>query len=102
MIRTRFRVIRVERSAFSQALRDPLGKSSTIPVEIQTVLLTPVATPDPDSDNLRFWGSTPQGEVRLSSINAASGSFFELGHDYYIDFQKAEPDDDATSDLHIQ
>lgn len=80
-VRAKFIVNRVERSFYGY------GDNKK---EISTVVLTPVSSQDPESENKKFWEATPSGEVKLGTINQAAADYFELGEEYYLDFTKAE------------
>lgn len=58
--------------------------------ELTTVKLDPVYSPDPKSENGKFWNFTPMGKIELGTINKAAADAFELGKEYYIDFTRAE------------
>lgn len=58
--------------------------------ELTTVKLDPAYSPDPNSENGKFWKYTPMGKIELGTINKAAADAFELGREYYIDFTRAE------------
>lgn len=80
-VRAKFKVGRLEKSHYSYG-----GNAQ----EMTTVVLSPVYSQDPDSENKKFWDATPSGEVKLGTINKAAADYFELGEEYYLDFTKAE------------
>jgi hypothetical protein len=60
------------------------------PVEVRTVVLAPVYSNDPDSENKKFWDFTPSGEIKLGTVNPAAWQYFALGDEHYVTFKKAE------------
>ena len=58
--------------------------------EVRTVVLMPVYSEDPESENRRFWNATPSGEIRLGTVNPEAWQHFALGDEFYVDFTKAE------------
>jgi hypothetical protein len=59
-------------------------------VEVRTVVLAPVYSNDPDSENKKFWDFTPSGEIKLGTVNPAAWQYFALGDEHYVTFEKAE------------
>jgi hypothetical protein len=59
------------------------------PVEMQTIVLSPVYDPTPGSENHAFWQASPSGEIRLGTINPQAWQQFRLGKSYYVDFSEA-------------
>ena len=59
-------------------------------VEIRTVLLQPVYSSDPSSENRRFWQASPTGKIELGTINPEAWQHFEMGKEYYVDFTPAD------------
>lgn len=58
---------------------------------MKTVKLRPVyKSNDPEGENTAFWKASPNGEVRLGTINMAAADYFEIGAEYYLDFARAE------------
>ena len=69
---------------------DGINKSLSGRDEITTIVLNPVYSNDPNSENAQFWKYTPQGRVELGTINIEAAKRFELGKEYYVDFTPAE------------
>lgn len=57
-------------------------------VELQTVKLYPVNSRDKNSENAKFFASTPSGSIELGTVKLAAG--FDLNKEYYVDFTPAE------------
>lgn len=55
-----------------------------------TVLLYPVYSSDPNSENGQFYKWTPGGQISLSTINTSAASQFEVGDEFYVDFIKVD------------
>jgi hypothetical protein len=94
-VRAKFTVQKIERMNTRRATRKPDGTldwQNTVPDELQTVILSPVAydSANPNGENSQFWQASPSGEIRLGTINREAFSHFELGAEYYIDFTRAE------------
>lgn len=92
-VRAKFKVQRIESQLYRKQ-RDPkggYGDGNIIDVEMRTVVLSPVYSDDPDSENRKFWDASPAGEIKLGTINPAAWEQFELGGEYYIDFTLAGP-----------
>jgi hypothetical protein len=53
------------------------------------VELKPVYSDDPEHENKKFWDATPSGELKMYINNPQAIGFFEVGHEYYLDFTKA-------------
>jgi hypothetical protein len=56
---------------------------------MRTLVFSPVYSQDPESENKKFWDASPQGEVRLGTVNPEAWKQFELGQEYYLDFTLA-------------
>ena len=54
------------------------------------VLLYPVYSSDPNSENKQFWDATPSGEMRLHITKPEAANWFESGKEYYVDIAPAE------------
>lgn len=54
-----------------------------------SVILTPVYSTDPNSENKRFWDATPNGKLEMHSTPERL-VMFEPGKDYYLDFTLAD------------
>jgi len=57
---------------------------------MRTLVLRPVYSDKPESENKKFWDATPTGEIRLGTVNPAAWEQFEIGKEYYVDFTPAE------------
>lgn len=98
VVRAKFKVTRVERQmGMSRRKHDdgtyalsPTGGQIYDNVEQRTVVLHPVYSEDPKSENAKFWDSSPTGELRLGTVNPAAWQAFELDKEYYIDIHPAE------------
>lgn len=91
-VRAKFKVTRVERSMGSREVpaSEPGGRPTWEPTEIQTIILNPVYSPDPASENHQFWQASPSGEIRLGTINPAAWEAFALDQEYYVTFTPVE------------
>ncbi|WP_447979054.1 hypothetical protein [Candidatus Nitrospira bockiana] len=97
MVRAKFKVTRIEAGMGMQAKRDPEGRPLKnekgygvyAPAEIRTIVMSPVYSDDPASENKRFWDASPSGEIRLGTVNPEAWKQFELDKEYYIDFTPA-------------
>lgn len=74
-VRAKFKVQRIERWQHSKDQ------------EAQTIVLYPVTSGS--EENREFYASTPSGEIKLATINAAAAAQFELNGEYYVTFEKA-------------
>ena len=54
---------------------------------IATIELCPVA--GTSDENRAFFDATPTGYIKLGTVNQDAAAAFELGTEYYIDFEKA-------------
>lgn len=61
---------------------------------MKTIKLTPVYSQKEGSENKAFWQASPNGEIRLGTINMNAAAQFEIGAEYYIDFTRA-PDESS-------
>ncbi len=86
MTRAKFKVIRIESSIGSKRAFDAEGKEHWEPAELRIVVLIPVYSSDPKSENAKFWAASPSGEIKLGVINPEVWKEFELDKEYYIDF----------------
>lgn len=57
---------------------------------MKTIKLAPVYSQKEGSENKAFWEASPNGEIRLGTINMDAAAQFELNGEYYIDFTRAE------------
>lgn len=55
--------------------------------EVQAIKLVPVT--QGSEEDKKFYAATPGGSVDLQVVNAETGTYFELGQAYYLDFTKA-------------
>ena len=74
-VRAKFRVDSVE----------PM-KGSDGTVYQETIKMSPVWSPDPDSENRAFWQATPSGHLSMFINNPAAFGRFVTGCNYYLDF----------------
>lgn len=89
-VRAKFKVHRIERSMGLQCTgRDERGREVYAACELHTIVLQPVYSSDPASENTKFWQASPSGEIKLGTINPTAWAAFELGGEYYIDFTRA-------------
>ena len=58
--------------------------------EVRTISMSPVYSPDPNSENKRFWDATPSGKIELGVLNPEAWATFELGRAYYVSFAQAD------------
>lgn len=89
-VRAKFQVTRVECSTYSKSVKREDGSFGLEKQEMRTIVLSPVYSEAPDSENKRFWDSSPTGEIRLGTVNPAAWQAFDLDKAYYIDFTPAE------------
>ena len=78
-IRAKFYVTQKETSASAPGKITPQGK----------VVLGPVYSNEPNSENKAFWDATPSGRIEMWITNTAAYEALELGKTYYIDFIEA-------------
>lgn len=90
-VRAKFKVQKIERQSYTRSEKGPDGKDRMVKDELQTIVLQPVYSSDPESENRAFWRSSPSGEIRLGTINLDAAAQFDLDGEYYVDFTKAEP-----------
>jgi len=77
-VRAKFKVREITQHAYGNQL-------------MKTIRLDPVyKTDDPDGDNSRFWAASPNGEIRLGTINMDAAEQFEINDEFYVDFTKVE------------
>jgi hypothetical protein len=57
---------------------------------MKTIKLQPVYGTKEGSENKAFWDASPNGEIRLGTINMDAAAQFVLNGEYYIDFTRAE------------
>lgn len=88
-VRAKFKVQRIEASQTTVRKQGGADNQYEL-VEVRTIVLMPVYSPDPASENGRFWAASPSGEIKLGTINPNAWQAFELGSEYYVDFVKVE------------
>ena len=84
-VRAKFRVDRIERMLGT--VKTATGYEQG---EMNTLILSPVFSPEEGSENKQFWDASPGGQLSLNCINPKATAYFELGKEYYLDFTKAE------------
>ncbi len=94
-VRAKFFVTRLETTMGSRAVTGAgaimNGRQQFEHCEMKTVVMAPVyANGDLEHENTKFWQASPQGEVRLGTVNAEAAAQFAIGKAYYIDFTPAE------------
>lgn len=78
MVRAKFKVQEITEHAYGAQL-------------MKTIKLVPVfKSDDPEGENSRFWAASPNGEIRLGTINMAAAAQFTINGEYYIDFTRAD------------
>lgn len=90
-VRAKFKVQSITRQTGSRYVQDDTGRGSYVTAEMQTIDLVPVYDPTPGSENHVFWSATPVGSIKLDTVNADAGNYFQLDKEYYIDFTQADP-----------
>ena len=90
--RAKFKVEEIRRHMSTQktSRKDERGLDVWEPCEVRTVVLSPVFSDDPNSENHRFWKASPSGKIELGCANLEAAAMFELGKEYYVDFTRAE------------
>jgi hypothetical protein len=82
MVRAKYRVDALE-------LTKGYGKDGK-PAVMTSVKMNPVMDTNPESENGKFFASTPGGEMRMATVNPSAAEYFELGKEYYLDFSKVQ------------
>ena len=88
-VRAKMKVERIE-STQSRVKIDPKGdwaEKNLQTVEIRTVVLSPVGCNSPENE--KFWAATPTGEIKLGMLNPEAWEPFQLGKEFYVDFNEA-------------
>lgn len=68
--------------------KDEKGSQYYDSCELRTLVFNPVyANNDPKHENSRFWDSSPSGEIKLGTVNPDAWNYFELGKEYYVNFE---------------
>lgn len=80
-VRAKFYVQRIEKTKYGY---QPSQQ------EMTTLVLAPVYSQEPGTENKKFWDATPTGEIKLGTVNLEAAEHFELGSEYYIDFIKVD------------
>lgn len=94
-VRAKFFVTRIETTIGSRPITGAgammNGRQQYEPCEMKTIVMAPVyGNGDPNHENTKFWQASPQGEMRLGTVNADAAAQFLIGKAYYIDFTPAE------------
>ena len=77
-VRAKFKVQEITEHAYGEKL-------------MKTIKLQPVfKSNDPESENSKFWAASPNGEIRLGTINMDAAAQFVINGEFYIDFIPAE------------
>lgn len=63
------------------------GRWENEPYILYSVVMTPVYSDKPESENKRFWDATPSGRLEFGMIKEGS---FQVGKEYYLDIALAE------------
>ena len=58
--------------------------------ELKTIHMNAVYSPDPKSENGKFWKLTPSGTIQLTTVNESAWQQFEEEAEYFVDFSKVE------------
>lgn len=56
----------------------------------KSILLQPVYSSDPNSENGKFYKQTPGGKIEISTINDEAAKEFKIGKQFYVDFTQAD------------
>ncbi len=77
-VRAKFKVTEITEHAFGSQL-------------MKTIKLAPVyKSDDPEGENSKFWAASPNGEIRLGTINMQAAAQFEINAEFYIDFTRVD------------
>jgi hypothetical protein len=88
---TKFKVNRVERYMGGSYVTNPeTGKQEWKSAEVQNIVLCVVSGGGPDSENAKFFASTPTGKIELGTINAEAAKEFDLEGEFYVTFRRVE------------
>lgn len=88
--RAKFKLDSYETSLHNKPVRQEDGSTTYELQEVRTLVLHPVFSDVPGSENKKFWDATPTGEIRLGVVNQAAWRNFDIGKEYYVDFSPAE------------
>lgn len=73
-VRAKFKVSEITEHAYGNQL-------------MKTVKLQPVLKDgDPESENSMFWAASPNGEIRLGTLNMDAAAQFKINGEYYVEF----------------
>lgn len=87
-VRAKFTVSRIELTPGSRYVgKDGDGRSLYESCTMYTIYLHPVT--GGDSENEKFFASTPSGEIKLGTVNEEAAKSFYLGKPYYVEFTPA-------------
>lgn len=56
----------------------------------KSLILQPVYSSDPNSENGKFYKQTPGGKIEIMTINESVSEQFIIGKEFYIDFTPCE------------
>ncbi len=77
-VRAKFKVSEITEHAYGEKL-------------MKTIKLAPVyKSDDPEDENSKFWAASPNGEIRLGTINMDAAAQFTINANFYIDFTPAD------------
>ena len=77
-VRAKFKVTEITEHAYGEKL-------------MKTIKLQPVyKSNDPEDENSKFWAVSPNGEIRLGTINMDAAAQFAINAEYYVDFVRAD------------
>jgi hypothetical protein len=74
-IRAKFSVQRVDPQEYPQGVK-----------HTERVVLSPVYSADPNSENHAFWAATPNGHLEMYVSNPQAWGMFTAGQEFYLDF----------------
>jgi hypothetical protein len=77
------------RAKFRVNLVTPFASSGQEATEYR-VDMAPVYDSNPESENAKFYKSTPWGQITLGTVNAAVAEQLKVGSFVYVDFTPAE------------
>lgn len=94
-VRSKFKVTKIERQMGSRPVDAGFSEGGTRnctweKCEIWTVVLVPVSSQDPASENFKFWNASPSGQIQIGCANKEAVEQFDLDKEYYVDFTLAE------------
>ena len=89
-VRAKFKVTKIEQTSHMRKTgENDTGVPIYTPGELRTIVLQPVYSSDPASENAAFWAASPSGEIRLGTINEQAWQQFVLDGEFHIDFTPA-------------